>query len=64
MIAAIVGLFASLFITLPIWFIILYQIMQATNQPAWVWGLYFVYLVLSILITCLTSWIKIEEANK
>lgn len=50
---AIFGLLA-LFITLPIWFFLLYRILQAVNAGELMWFLYWIYLPATALVSVLS----------
>lgn len=46
--ATIVAALWSLFVTLPLWFAIVYQILSAINASGLLWGMYFAYAPASI----------------
>ncbi len=50
-IASILGLF----VTLPIWFFLLYRILDAINAPELTWFLFWIYIPAAILVNTLTK---------
>ena len=48
----------SVFITLPIWFYVLYQILEAIQANELTWFLYWVYVPFSILIGIVSKFIE------
>ena len=61
MIATIFAGICSLFIVLPLWFYLLYQILVAVNASTPMWVAYFIYLPISLFISGLGIAIKLWE---
>lgn len=34
----------------PAWFVLLYRLLDATDQPAWVWGIYWAYVPIAWMV--------------
>jgi hypothetical protein len=51
---AIAGLFA-MFVSLPIWYTLMFQLLKATNIPEWVWVLYWIYVPVTFLLGIITN---------
>lgn len=49
----------GLFVTLPMWYVLLFCVLDATNQPVWVWALYWAYVPVAFITSALA---KIHEA--
>jgi hypothetical protein len=45
----------ALFVTLPIWFFLLYRILSAINATELTWFLYWIYVPASVLVNSLTK---------
>lgn len=56
-VASVIGLF----VLLPMWMLLIYQVLASTNQSTWVWVLYWMYLPISILVSILTKIVEIME---
>jgi hypothetical protein len=45
-----IGGLLAIFVTLPIWFYLLYKVLEATNASELMWFLYWIYLPAAILV--------------
>lgn len=54
---AVIGIL-SVFIIMPIWFFLLYRILEAVNANELMWFLYYVYVPVSLLVGTLTKVVK------
>lgn len=61
MIAILFAGLCTLFITLPIWFYLLYQILVAVNATTSMWVAYFVYIPVALFVSGLGTAIKVWE---
>lgn len=53
-VAALAGVLLTIFVVMPIWFFLLYRILQAVNAGELMWFLYWVYLPVTLLVAVLT----------
>lgn len=53
--------FVAIFVTLPIWFYLLYQILERVNAGELMWFLYWVYVPFTILIHAVGQLVKGES---
>lgn len=50
----------ALFVTLPIWYYLLYKVLEAVNASELMWFLYWIYVPIGIIIAILT---KVAESS-
>jgi hypothetical protein len=55
-----IGALLVVFITLPIWFFLLYKILQAVDASELMWFLYWIYLPVSTLVAVLVK-LSVDE---
>jgi hypothetical protein len=60
----VISLLLGLFIVLPIWLVMLYQIMQASHVADWVWVLYWVYVPVCVLAAIVTKLAELVIVTK
>lgn len=48
----------ALFVTLPMWLVLVFAILSANDMPVWVWALYWCYVPANIFGTLLAGIIK------
>ena len=56
----VIGAILGLFVSLPIWFFLMYRVLEAVNATELMWFLYWIYLPVTILVSVIT---KIAEAD-
>lgn len=49
----VIGSLAVVFIVMPMWFALLYQILDKVDADSFTWGLYWAYVPVSIVVTTL-----------
>lgn len=56
-IASIVGALLSVFFVLPIWLVLIYQILDKLEVSGFTWGLYIAYVPSAMLVGAINSWV-------
>lgn len=53
----------SVLVTGPMWFVLLFQLLKATEMPGWVWALYWCYLPAHLLGAALAGLFRLLNAK-
>lgn len=60
-VAGCLGAVLAMFVTLPMWLVLLFGILSRVDAPVWMWGLYWAYIPTSLCIASISIVVKLMD---